>query len=112
PEVKPADLGVRHGRPGVPLPPAVRAGLKRKRLRHLERPLVFEEIGEPRSLNRIAKILGGGTVERDRPQAIARLRAPAPVVPGADNKVVLVLRVETLQRLVNSQRTIKIFLVP
>src|SRR6185369_131243 len=52
-------------RPGVVVPPHIRARLERGRLGKLERSLILEPIGEPRRLNVLPEVRRGRTAEVD-----------------------------------------------
>src|SRR6185295_11121013 len=98
--------------PLVPPPPPVGARLEGERLRQVELPFVFEEVGEPRRLDLVAEVLASRAVERNRAKPIAGPRRPPAVPPRSDDEIVLFRAVVLLERVVDPDRSVEIFLVP
>src|SRR5262249_3189950 len=89
-------------RPFVVAHPFVAARLKEHRLGKVDLRSSLEVLGKPGSLNHLAVILAGRTVERNPTQRVALAIRPAAMVPGARYEKVLLLYVMLLQQLVNT----------
>src|SRR5436190_11915286 len=111
-EVEAARCDTRAQRPAVACLPGIRTCLECGCLGQVELPFVLEPVGEPRRLNPVLEIERGRSSEVD----VAKLRAaragPTTVIPRTHNQVVQVLRVVLLEQLVDTNRPIKVFLIP
>src|SRR5437868_12360881 len=111
-EVETARCDARAQRPAVACLPGIRTCLECRCLWQVELPFVLEPVGEPRRLNPVLEIERGWGSEVD----VAKLRAararPTTVIPRTNNQVVQVLRVVLLEQLVDTNRPVKVFLIP
>src|SRR5512146_2438639 len=99
------------GRPGVVLPPGVRATLEHVGFGLAEAAAILEVVCEERRLDAVPEILGCGAAEVDVAEHAALAGVPAAVIPRADHEKVLVVAIELLEPLVDRDRTVKVLLV-
>ncbi len=111
-EVERLGRHIAHRRPGIVTLPGIRSRTEGHGLGQVERAFILEPIRKPRRLDLLAEQYGRVGAELDRAQTVAVASCPATVVPGADDEIVDPLGVVLLQRVVDRQRTVEIFLVP
>src|SRR4029453_13769790 len=88
------------------------SGLKSQRLGQIQLAFVFQGIRKPWRLPLIAEVRRGGAAELDGTERFSGAARPAAMVPGTHDQIVVMRSIEPLERVVDPNRSVEVFLIP